>query len=243
MQQVILTRTPEQNSKMAQLLADDLGLLGVGTHCLPLLEAVPLEKDQSKINLILQLDLFDKIIFISRNAVKYGIEMLLDYWPDWPLSLEWYAVGPATAKALFDYDKIASIPAEASSEGVLAMAEMQQLMGQKILIVRGEGGRETLKKGLSERGAEVTYLEAYRRQEVAQQPIQLPSSETWALVYSGEALQYFSLLLAEQKTQIGVIVPSNRLALMARDLGFGKVELAASQEDQDMAQTLKDQYR
>ena len=131
-------------------------------------------------------------------------------------------------------------PSLASSEGLLAMNELQAPMGKKVLIVRGVGGRETLKEGLEGRGALVDYAEVYRRDLIDYESAEwLPSGEkVFALVHSGEALIHLSKLLGSLLTQYCLIVPSRRLQLMAIDEGFGKVELAASQQDSDMFESL-----
>jgi uroporphyrinogen-III synthase len=53
-----------------------------------------------------------------------------------------------------------------TSEGLLAHSELQVIKGKTILIVRGKGGREKLRNGLLERGAEVDYLEVYQRKNI-----------------------------------------------------------------------------
>lgn len=101
-------------------------------------------------------------IFISGNAVQQG-------WPLLPLWLtqnaQLAAVGKQTAlqlKTVSQREVLHPIQG-ADSEALLSMPALQKVAGQKVVIVRGEGGREWLKSTLSQRGAEVLYLECYKR--------------------------------------------------------------------------------
>src|SRR5438874_1776354 len=46
---------------------------------------------------------------------------------------------------------------------LLERTEMQHVAGKRVLIVRGEGGRELLGESLAARGALVEYAQCYRR--------------------------------------------------------------------------------
>ncbi len=218
---ILLTRPPGANKSLADLFRAD-GLLPVVR---PLIELAEKPVDQEMKRIALDLDRYDKIIFVSKSSVRFGLPILENYWPQWPQSLSWFAVGPRTAHYLKIEDLEVYSPSLASSEGLLAMNELQAPMGKKVLIVRGVGGRETLKEGLEGRGALVDYAEVYRRDLIDYESAEwLPSGEkVFALVHSGEALIHLSKLLGSLLTQYCLIVPSRRLQLMAIDEGFGTV--------------------
>ena len=52
-----------------------------------------------------------------------------------------------------------------NTEALLKLPELHQIDGQRFLILRGVGGRETLATQLRARGAHVDYAECYRRVE------------------------------------------------------------------------------
>src|SRR4029453_8518581 len=100
-------------------------------------------------------------IFISTNAVEYGA-------PDakrWPTTLVTFAPGPGTAEALAAVGIAdARIPAgQFDSEGLLAFPELADVEGKRIVIFRGDDGRELLGDTLRARGAQVEYVACYRR--------------------------------------------------------------------------------
>jgi uroporphyrinogen-III synthase len=112
--------------------------------------------------------------------------------------------------------------------------QRDQIAGQKILIIRGEGGRETLKQQLQERGAEVQYLELYRRVSPTfsvQHPNPLPAllkegSIDLLTVTSGQSLEYLTKLAEDQKSvlqALPLLVPSARVAELAKSSGFEKL--------------------
>jgi uroporphyrinogen-III synthase len=83
----------------------------------------------------------------------------------WPAALRSAAVGPGSARELERHGVRGALVARsgADSEALLALPEMASLSGKRVLIFRGEGGRELLADTLKARGARVEYAECYRR--------------------------------------------------------------------------------
>ena len=106
-------------------------------------------------------DRYDLVIFVSANAVRFGADML-----DQRRDLKVAAVGQATAAALNAAGyRVSLMPSEgADSEALLAMPQLAHMAGQRVLIVRGTGGRELLSEVLTARGAQVQYAEVYTRE-------------------------------------------------------------------------------
>jgi uroporphyrinogen-III synthase len=75
------------------------------------------------------------------------------------------AIGRATAEVLRDSDIDADpdIDPQSNSEALLASPILAEVEGTNIVIVKGEGGRPVLWRGLKARGAEVEELILYRR--------------------------------------------------------------------------------
>ena len=181
---------------------------------------------------VLQLDQYDKIVFISTNAVAQGFTWIDQYWPQFPQGPRCYAIGAATAAALAVHECTARYPAQAMhSEALLAMPDFQQLAGQRILIFRGVGGREELASTMRTRGAVVDYCEVYRRR-----PLTIPAASLQELlsrpvilsVTSVETLQ--ALWQAALQAEVGelvvnrpLLVPGSRVATAAQNLGFASI--------------------
>ncbi|TXT16763.1 MAG: hemD, partial [bacterium] len=112
---------------------------------------------------------------------------------------------------------------------LLALPELARVEGRRILIFRGEGGRELLAEALRARGAEVDYAECYRRgrTEGADPGPLLESLATGRLravtVFSGETLDNLMSLLGEDAPRlfsIPLFAPHPRVAAHAARLGF-----------------------
>jgi len=104
----------------------------------------------------------DLAVFVSPTSVQAAFDMMAN---PWPAALPVAAVGAGTARAL-EARGIAGVivPAQgADSEAVAALPRLRDMAGQRVLIVRGEAGREWLGNTLAERGAQVDYAECYRR--------------------------------------------------------------------------------
>src|SRR5436305_724679 len=79
---------------------------------------------------------YDIAVFVSANAAEYGV-------PDparWPPSLRVFAPGPGTAQALASVGLAhARIPITTfDSEGLLALPELRDVNGKRVLIFRGQ---------------------------------------------------------------------------------------------------------
>ncbi len=130
----------------------------------PMLELEATPDDSSIASTNAQLASYDKIIFISANAVKFGFEVLDRNLLNTQHS-QLACVGEQTASSLgkLGYVDILRPERDFSSEGLLRLSAFQSVEKQRILIVRGKGGRELLKQILEQRGAKVDYLECYQR--------------------------------------------------------------------------------
>ena len=104
---------------------------------------------------------YDAAIFVSGNAAEYGVPLAMQ----WPATLPAFATGPGTAAALaaVGVGEVRVPSATYDSEGLLALPELVAVSGKRIVIFRGEGGRDVLARTLRERGAQVDYAECYRR--------------------------------------------------------------------------------
>ena len=107
----------------------------------------------------------DLAIFVSVHAVDSVAGQLARRRLRIPHSTRVAAVGPKTAahcaQAAIAVDFVPG--ARIDSEGLLDALRDFQAAGKRVLIFRGQSGRETLAEGLRARGATVRHIESYRR--------------------------------------------------------------------------------
>lgn len=237
---VLITR-PE--GRADALLAAIAASGGAPTH-IPLLAVAPLDttRDAAIIAATAQhlreLDRYRRIIAISVNALHFGMPWIQHYWQTPPPQIRWHGIGAATVAAFADYGIAAHGGAAnaMTSEALLASGELQRVHGERILILRGVGGRERLAAALRERGAQVDYAECYRRTEPALSAAQQAQLQGMAFdaicVNSHETLQNLWQCLQPAARALAcsraLIVPSERVAAAARQLGFTRVIAAAN---------------
>lgn len=190
----------------------------------------------------------DWLIFTSTNAVDFALKAF-DGKMAHLQTVKLAAVGQATATALQNAGlQIACVPeTEFNSEGLLAQPAMQQVAGQRIMIVRGVGGREKLAQTLRDRGAEVDYLEVYRRDRPVinnDQLVQtLRNGQLHAItITSGEALENLLAMLdkttADLVRQQPLVVVSDRIRQLALGLGFEHITVSLQPSDAAILETL-----
>lgn len=151
---VLVTRPRAQSESLCQRIQE----AGGRPIRFPVIGIEPVQTSLPSIS-----DIPDMLIYTSVNAVIYGVTLLTQ--PTFPVSCQVAAIGQATACALkssgIDVDIVPD--GEFTSEALLAHPQMNNVSGKKIMIVKGEGGRELLADSLGERGARVTHLDVYRR--------------------------------------------------------------------------------
>lgn len=243
---VLVTRPAGQAGDLCRSLRE----LGWDVLHQPLLELEVLQElPRQQRQYLLDLDNYQHLIFVSANAVRHGMDSIADYWPQLPAGLNWYTVGTASAALLEEYGVCAQAPeTDMSSEGLLALAPLQAVAGQRVLIVRGEGGRTLLRDELERRGAQVDELACYRRKCPQLAPGEMAAklaefNVQLILISSGEGLVNLQTLLSPAETtkftDKSLVVPSQRVAELARNSGFKRVIVAQNASDQAMLRALE----
>ena len=160
---IVVTRPTGQAEELLAMLE----AAGAQAVHFPVIEIRAVEDQQGLIDTARSLESYDLAIFVSRNAVNYGIEIIRQARRDngWPSGTRIAAIGSGTAheleKAGLNVD--ISPSSIASSENLLNEPGMKDVAGKRILIFRGNGGREKLAEVLRQRNATVNYFECYRR--------------------------------------------------------------------------------
>ena len=230
---IVVTRPREQATQLAQRIEQ----AGGKAVLFPLLEISPAANPQSLRALVARLHEFNLAIFISPNAVRYGMEAIRAA-GELPANLKIATVGQGSAKALRDLgvQEVIAPQDRFDSEALLALPALQNVTGNRVVIFRGNGGRELLGDTLKARGATVEYAECYQRTKPQQNGAALLAADPHAItVTSSEALSYLWDMLDEDgRARLAVVplfVPHARIADAAQRLGWRKVITTAEGDD------------
>ena len=223
---LLLTRPTEESALLASTLAE----VGIFSSSLPLLEIEPLPVTDAQRSLLADLDHYAAVIVVSKPAARLGLKLLSEQWPQAPLQ-PWFTVGAGTAQVLQEYGLDVSWPEQGDdSEALLDLPRLQQaiaLPGARVLIMRGEEGRELLAERLGGQGASVDYLELYKR-KLPEYPAstlieRIEAERLNALVVSsGQGFEHLRQLAGDawpQLARLTLFVPSPRVAQLAREAG------------------------
>lgn len=248
MTQVLVTR-PEQ---VAEPLLEAIHHLGLTPVSFPTIDIRPFPQTIDNQPSMVSLPLIDIFIFVSQNAVSYGLSVIRDILYAKDLSRKtWAAIGPQTAKALAARGVPVKVVPEAhhsTSEGLLEQADLQNVMNKHVMIIKGRGGREQLKSSLLSRGAQVHEYIVYERclPSVDSRPIQaalLNQDIRLIVITSGESLdnliQLLSPLSYDTLTAVTLLVISPRLAEYALARGFQSIIQADSAATADICRAIR----
>lgn len=192
----------------------------------------------------------DWVIFISPQAVVSSVPAIRKAWPQLPPKVKFAAVGASTAAALRDAGYEALHPKdEWGSEGLLEMEPFQEMDGERVAIVRGEGGRDVLELIFTERGARVMHVVAYHRTlpqvDVSEYVHLLRQHRIDAIVATSfEGVQNLKTLIGADGwpflKEVPLIVASLRIKSLTRELGFKTIWVADNASHDAIINTLVD---
>jgi uroporphyrinogen-III synthase len=240
---VLITRPAGQAARLAQ----SLRAAGAAPLLFPTIEIADTDNPVAAKSQLASLANFNWAIFISANAVEKTFSLMTPE-KTWPQDLATAAIGAATAQALREHG-VANVlmPKDGyDSEALLALAEFQSIQHSRIVIFRGQGGRETLRQTLTARGAEVIYCETYRRIKPSltnpHLHLWLEQNKIHAIdVMSAESLDNLLALAGSASAalkKIPLITHHPRVAHTARDAGFNLI-LTCLPDDASLLAVLK----
>ncbi|MDP5009208.1 MAG: uroporphyrinogen-III synthase [Glaciimonas sp.] len=256
---IVVTRPQAQAAKLAQQVA----ACGREAVIFPLLEihALSDEADGATLTLlrstIAQLDCYAMVVFVSPNAIHAAFQ----YIAVWPSTIAIGIVGEGSRIALAEYgvtieNAIIYSPLDmtkSDSEGLLQTLDLENLRGQRVLIVRGEGGRPLLFDSLHAAGADVSAVVAYHRvrpkmtEALKKQLRHLLDTENVWVVTSSEALRNLIEMVKQLENTVDhhdgvandvvkiqrkkIMVSHVRIAETAHQCGFSDVTLTGSGDE------------
>lgn len=243
---IAITRPAGQASRLTRMIE----AAGGKAISFPLLEIAPLQDYSAFEQLLDDVATQDWLIFISSNAVQHAMPRLRAKFTQWPAKLRCAAIGPVTAAELRQYGVTDILqPAQRfDSEALLALPEMQSVQGQRVMIVRGIGGRELIADTLRSRGAEVRFAECYRR--INPQTDAGKLQRLWhngqldtIVVTSSEAMRHLLAMTgngsAEWLRNIRICVNHARIAELPSRLGL-HMQITTAPGDEAMLQCLSE---
>jgi uroporphyrinogen-III synthase len=229
---VLVTRPLAQAEGLARLIRE----AGGEPLCAPAIEILPLEDAAPFRALAQRLGEFDLAIFVSRNAVRSALALLAGQ--PWPAGLRVATVGQGSREELEQrgFTGVIAPAAQSDSEALLALPELAAVQGRRVVIFRGDAGRQLLGDELRKRGAAVDYAACYRRVKPGDGA--LPA--LWAggvdavTVSSVEGLENLLQLLGERASpklaDVPLFVPHARVAAVAAQHGLGRVIVAGPRD-------------
>ena len=245
LKKVIITRPLAQALEFAEKMRP----LNAEAIIFPLIDIHALDDQTELQQKICELSQYSLVVFISPNA----IDAFMPHVGVWPSQLPIAVMGEGSKRALGKFGltnltaKIISPANElkTDSETLLEVLDLASLADKRVLVVRGDRGREFLSDTLQKAGAKVQLLTAYRRSapdlncRKQEQLTSLLASENVWIITSSEALRTLmgwverlnsNDFVAKMQHQV-IIVPHARIAETAQRMGFHFITLTASGDE------------
>jgi len=249
---IIITRPAGQARQLIEVLTRAIEASGVGKRSLPeilslpLLTIVPKADEHLAGHIATALGTADLAIFVSPNAIESVMRLLERDWQD--LSKKIIPIGVMGGSShlalknhgigLEEHPTPIIIPKNNEnwdSEGL--WKELQSLQwswqGKKVVIFKGEGGRDWLADTLQKAGATVEAISTYTRVPLDvdnpswQLVREMDLSKSLWLLTSSEAVRYLGEVMKDQFTQnlnvASALCPHHNIADAAEMIGFGEV--------------------
>jgi len=238
---LLITRPQAQ----AEPAVRELRALGVDARALPLIGIAPVASEADAAGLErawATLAGQRLVMFVSANAVAHFFAAAPAGRP-WPGAARLLAgsTGPGTTAAL----RAAGVPAACirepapaaarfDSEALWAQLQHEPWAGERVLIVRGEGGRDWLADTLRAAGAEVDFVAAYRRtlpqwnaaeRELLAAAVQQPAAFAWHFSSSEAVRNLAALVPAARWHESPAYATHARIGEAAHAAGFECVQV------------------
>jgi len=225
----VVTRPAGQAAHFATALTE----AGAIPVLYPVLEISDIEDTGPVLDVAIRLDSFDLAVFVSPNAIEKALALILPR-RSWPAGLRVAALGKSSERELArnGIRDVISPPLRFDSEALLELPELIDVRGKRVIIFRGDGGREVLGDTLKSRGASIEYVSCYRRTRPQLDPA--PLLKLWEVgqldavtLTSSEGLRNFHDMIGRlgqawlKKTP--AFVPHVRIAEQAQALGLSIV--------------------
>jgi len=225
----VVTRPAGQAAHFATALTE----AGAIPVLYPVLEISDIEDTGPVLDVAIRLDSFDLAVFVSPNAIEKALALILPR-RSWPAGLRVAALGKSSERELARNGicDVISPPLRFDSEALLELPELIDVRGKRVIIFRGDGGREVLGDTLKSRGASIEYVSCYRRTRPQLDPA--PLLKLWEVgqldavtLTSSEGLRNFHDMIGRlgqawlKKTP--AFVPHVRIAEQAQALGLSIV--------------------
>ncbi len=220
----------------------ELQALGQQVSALPLIDIAPLDDPAPLHRTWLRLDVYALVVFVSANAVQHFFGAA-PAGAGWPAGVLAGSTGPGTSAALRAAGVLAAALVEPAadvpafdSEALWAQVSGQDWAGRRVLVVRGEDGRDWLADTLRARGAVVDFVAAYRRlpplcsaaeAALLQSALEVPAAHLWLFSSSEAVANLRALAPTADWSHSAALVSHPRIAQAARAAGFGRVDLTA----------------
>jgi uroporphyrinogen III methyltransferase / synthase len=257
---LVITRPGGQSSALVAQLRE----AGFDTLEFPLIDIAPVADDaplRAALDELYAPERYALVVFVSPNAIDHAFGRLHAPWPaDVPVAV----VGPGSVAALARQGVSAPshrvlspstehadprFDSEALYTAIEAHFGENGLENQRVLIVRGDGGREWLAERLTEAGARVEKAAAYRR------VLPEPSMHKWERVHalltdepvaphawlltSSEGVRNLDELAREHLTaeeiarlkHAPIVCPHPRIAEAARQAGFDRMTVSGAGDE------------
>jgi len=249
---IIVTRPAGQARQLIEVISRAIEASSVGKRSLPeilslpLLTIVPKSDDHLADHIATALADADLAIFVSPNAIESVMRLLERDWQDFSKKIIPIGVmGGSSRSALKNHGIgleenptpiiIPKSNESWDSEGLWNELQSLQwnLQGKKVIIFKGEGGRDWLAETLIKFGAKVEAIATYRRVPLNlgnpswQLVREMDLSKSLWLLTSSEAVRYLGEVMKNHFMQdlnaASALCPHHNIADAAEMIGFGEV--------------------
>ena len=223
---VVVTRPAGQHADFAQLCRN----LGFDVVLLPCIAIEPVVISDNEIEQ--QRGAHNFTLFTSSNAVRYAHALAPLPWPDTKV----HAIGAATARCLQSLGQTLHLTPQAPYSSEAYLQQLAAYDKQRLLIIKGIGGRELIPERLRDAGWIISCIDVYKRVCASHEAgyinqLFLEQQPDVICITSDEILTNLWQLCYEHHVvlrKIQLVVNSSRCATLARQMGFTKAPLIAN---------------